>query len=201
MSFSPDAPDSGSSGPGSSGLGSSGPRGGGGAIDARGPRFGAVITSVLLLVALFLGLTGLSGARSSDGGAGWAVATSSLGDRASDPGFVVLAAIALHFAWGAIAGIQRHPWAVVFRTLVRPRLAPPVATEDPRPPTFAQGVGLAVTLAGVVLHLAGVPLALPVSAGAAFIAAFLNAAFGLCLGCMMYLGLERVRHSGRLRRA
>ena len=34
-------------------------------IDPRGPRFGAAITSVLLLVVVFLGLTGLSTARSA----------------------------------------------------------------------------------------------------------------------------------------
>ena len=46
---------------------------------------------------------------------------------------------------------------------------------------------------GIVLHLAGVPWALPIAAAAAFAAAFLNAVFGVCLGCMLYLALARVR--------
>ena len=89
------------------------------------------------------------------------------------------------------------PWSVLFRTSVRPRLAPPVELEDARPPRFAQGVGLFVTGVGLVLHLAGVPWALPIAAGMAFIAAFLNAVFGLCLGCQLYLLLQRVGLWGR----
>jgi hypothetical protein len=47
-----------------------------------------------------------------------------------------------------------------------------------------------VTL-GLVLHLAGVLWALPIAGAAAFVAAFLNAAFGFCLGCQIYLALTR----------
>jgi hypothetical protein len=52
-----------------------------------------------------------------------------------------------------------------------------------------------------VLHLAGVPWALPIAAGAAFVAAFLNAVFGLCLGCQLYLLLQRAGLIGRGRPA
>ena len=62
---------------------------------------------------------------------------------------------------------------------------------------FAQGVGLFVTGVGLVLHLAGVPWALPIAAALAFVAAFLNAAFGLCLGCQLYLLLQRGGLVGR----
>ena len=41
------------------------------------------------------------------------------------------------------------PSGSLFRRLVRPRLAPPDELEDPRPPTFAQGVGFVVTVVGV----------------------------------------------------
>ena len=54
---------------------------------------------------------------------------------------------------------------------------------------------------GLVLHLAGIPLALPIAAGAAFVAAFLNAVFGLCLGCQLYLLLQRFGLVGRERTA
>ena len=63
----------------------------------------------------------------------------------------------------------------------------------PEPPTFAQLVGLLVTSVGLVLHLAGVPYGLVAAASAAFIAAFLNSVFGLCLGCELYALLVRAR--------
>ncbi|WP_424464219.1 DUF4395 domain-containing protein [Pseudoclavibacter helvolus] len=146
-------------------------------IDPRGPRFGAAITAFLLLVVVFLGLT--------------APPAATFAERLTQPGFLLLVALSALFAWGAFAGIQRHPYGRVFAALIRPRLAPPAETEDAAPPTFAQGVGFAVTLVGVVLHVLGVPLAVPVAAGAAFIAAFLNAVFGYCLGCQLYVLLLR----------
>ncbi len=149
-------------------------------IDPRGPRFGAAITSVLLLVVVGIGLT------TAD-----AVPAQSFTARASDPAFLLLLAIALLFAWGAFAGVRRHPYGLLFAKAVRPRLAPPAELEDPAPPTFAQLVGLIVTGVGIALHLAGVPFALVVAASAAFIAAFLNSVFAYCLGCQMYLLLAR----------
>jgi hypothetical protein len=139
-------------------------------IDPRAPRFGAAITAVLLLVVIGLALSGV-----------WTAA------------FVLFALVALGFAWGSFAGIQRHPYGLLFRKLVRPRLQPPTDLEDPAPPTFAQGVGLFVTLVGVILYLVGLPYALPVAAAAAFIAAFLNSVFAYCLGCQIYLLLVRAR--------
>ena len=139
-------------------------------IDPRGPRFTATITAGLLLVTVVLAVGGATAAA-----------------------WILLAAISLVFAWSAVAGIRRNPFSLVFRSLVRPRLRPPAELEDPRPPTFAQGVGFAVTIAGVILGALGVAAAVPIAAGAAFIAAFLNAAFGYCLGCQLYLLLVRAR--------
>lgn len=145
-------------------------------IDPRGPRFGAAITAVLLLIVIVLGLIGASVAA-----------------------FVLLAVIAALFAWGSLAGVARHPYGVLFKTLVRPRLAPPAELEDPAPPTFAQTVGLIVTAIGLVLQLVGLPYGLIIAAAAAFVAAFLNSAFGYCIGCQLYLLLVRLglvrRHS------
>jgi hypothetical protein len=139
-------------------------------IDPRGPRFTASITAVLLLVTAALGFGGAAAA------AWW-----------------LLAAISAVFAWSAIAGVARNPFGVIFRRFVRPRLAPPRELEDPRPPTFAQAVGFVVTVVGVVLGAFGAALAVPVAAALAFVAAFLNAAFGFCLGCQLYLLLVRAR--------
>jgi hypothetical protein len=163
-----------------------------GGIDPRGPRFAAGITSVLLLAATFLGLTGLS--TSAD------LASATVAERLLDPAFLLLLAIALLFLWG-VASPRTAPWGVLFRTVVRPRLSPATELEDPRPPRFAQGVGLVVVGIGLVLHLLGVPWALPVAAAVAFVAAFLNAAFGLCLGCQFYLLLQRAGLIGRERAA
>ena len=139
-------------------------------IDPRGPRFGAGITAVLLLVVIGLSLGGLI-----------------------VPALIIFAAQTLLFAWGALAGIQRHPYGLLFKRLVRPRLKPPAELEDPVPPTFAQGVGFFITAIGVILTLLGLTLALPIAAALAFIAAFLNSVFGYCLGCQIYLLLVRAR--------
>jgi hypothetical protein len=139
-------------------------------IDPRGPRFTAAITAFLLLVIAVLGF----------GGAALAA-------------WVLLALVSAVFAWSAIAGVRRNPFSLVFARFVRPRLSPPDELEDPRPPTFAQGVGFAVTIAGVILGAAGIAAAVPIAASLAFVAAFLNAAFGYCLGCQIYLLLVRAR--------
>ena len=164
---------------------------------------------MLLLVALFLSLTGLSTAHGSvtfvANGAvvdpsAWAVSSATLAQRVLDPGFLLLLVIALLFLW-AVLSPRTAPWGVLYRTLVQPRLGPPAELEDPRPPRFAQGVGLFVVGIGLVLHLLGVPWALPVAAALAFVAAFLNAVFGLCLGCQLYLLLQRAGVVGRERAA
>jgi len=179
-------------------------------IDPRGPRFAATITSVLLLAALGFSLVGLSTAHAAfgwfayqplagtgfDPGAGWAIRSASVAERALDPGFLLLAVVALLFLWG-VAWPRTAPWGAVFRRFVRPHLAAPSELEDPRPPRFAQGVGLTVVVIGLGLHLLGVPWALPIASAAAFIAAFLNAVFALCLGCQLYLLLHRAGIVGR----
>ena len=155
-----------------------------GSVDPRGPRFAASVTAVLLLAAVGLGLSA-------------PVPAESAAARLTQPGFLLLAVIAALFAWSAARGIGSGPWAVVFRRLVRPRIAPPSEWEDARPPRFAQLIGLIVTGAGVALHLAGVPGAVPIAAAIAFLAAFLNATFGLCLGCELHLLLVRAGVLGR----
>ncbi|MGW8484063.1 DUF4395 family protein [Microbacterium sp. NPDC055903] len=155
-------------------------------IDPRGPRFAASITAVLLLASVLLALVGISPAA----------ATASIAQRALDPGFLLLVVVALLFLWSVVSP-RTAPWGVVFRRLIRPRLSPPEELEDPRPPRFAQGVGLFVVGVGLLLHLAGVPWALPIAAAAAFIAAFLNAVFSFCLGCQLYLLLQRAGILGR----
>lgn len=136
-------------------------------IDPRGQRFAATLTTLVLAVVLLAG-----------GGAA---------------GVVVLAVQTLVFALGATRGAATTPYAWLYRRLVRPRLGPPAELEDPRPPRFAQTVGLAFSLVGLVALLAGATTAGLVAVGLALAAAFLNAAFGLCLGCELYLLARRAR--------
>jgi len=136
-------------------------------IDARGPRFGAIITSVVLALAL--------------------AATS----------VWLLLAQMLVFAVGAIAGMRYAPYGLVYRFLVRPRLGPPARFEPAAPPRFAQAVGLVIAAIGVIGYAAGVTAVGIACTALALAAAFLNAAFDFCLGCHMYLFIRRIRTSHR----
>jgi hypothetical protein len=102
----------------------------------------------------------------------------------------LLAAQTLVFAFGAL---NTSPYGFLFKKLVRPRLGPPKELEDAAPPRFAQGVGMAFGVLGMIGFAIGItPLALGATA-AALLAAFLNAAFGLCLGCEMYVIIRRLQ--------
>lgn len=140
-------------------------------IDPRGPRFAATLTTALLAAVLLT--------------APATIATA------------LLAVQAVLFAAGALGGIQRTPYAWLFKRLVRPRLAPPTELEDARPPRFAQTVGLGFAVVGLAGFLTGADLLGLVATGFALAAAFLNAAFGFCLGCEVYLLLRRLTPASR----
>jgi len=131
-------------------------------IDPRGPRFGALITTVVLAVVLATG------------------------------SYWLLAAQAVVFAVGTLFGLRRAPYGLLYRWLVRPRLGPPRELEAEAPPRFAQGVGLVFALAGVAGYAAGVTWLGQAATAAALVAAFLNGVFGFCLGCEMYLLIRRI---------
>jgi hypothetical protein len=116
----------------------------------------------------------------------------------------VLAAVLVTGSWLLLAvqvvvfalGVRdRSPYGVLFRRLVRPRLGPPAELEDARPPRFAQAVGLGFGLLGLAGLLAGNTLLGLLAVAAALVAAFLNAAFGVCLGCEVYLLFHRISAS------
>ena len=132
-------------------------------IDARGPRFGAVITTIVLATAL---------------------ATSNIW---------VIVAQAIVFAIGSIRGPQFTPYAAIFRNVVKPRLKSAVVTEDVRPPQFAQSVGLLFALTAIAGSLTGISAIFVIAVSFALAAAFLNAAFDYCLGCEVYLLILRLR--------
>jgi hypothetical protein len=130
-------------------------------IDPRGPRFGAVITVVVLALVLITG-------------SAW-----------------LLAAQLLVFATGALAGLRYAPYGMVYRRFIRPRLGPPARTEAEAPPRFAQGVGMVFALGGVLGYATGATGVGIAFTALALVAAFLNAAFDICLGCQVYLFIQR----------
>ncbi len=131
-------------------------------IDPRGPRIAALITTVVFIVVLITG-------------SAW-----------------LLAAQAVVFAIAVIFGMRWAPYGLVFRLLIRPRLGPPRELEPEAPPRFAQGVGLLVSVVGVIGYATGLTPIGIVAAVLGLIAAFLNGVFGLCLGCEMYLFIRRI---------
>ena len=134
-------------------------------IDPRGPRFTAGITLVILAIALI----------------------------APRPVTITLVALqTIAFLIGAARGVQYTPTAYVFRKVIRPRLAAPSELEDARPPRFAQTVGLGFTSLALIGYASGADLVGAIAVGFAVIAAFLNAVFGFCLGCELYLLIKRI---------
>lgn len=130
-------------------------------IDPRGPRFGAVITTIVLAVVVVTG-------------SGW-----------------LLLAQAVIFAAGALTGLKYAPYGLLYRTFVFPRLPKPTELEHPAPPTFSQALGFFFVAIGVIGYLTGVTWLGIVFSALALAAAFLNAAFDYCVGCETYLLFRR----------
>ncbi|WP_329053988.1 DUF4395 domain-containing protein [Amycolatopsis sp. NBC_01488] len=131
------------------------------AVDPRGPRFAAILTTIVLAVVLVTQ---------------W---------------WPLLAIQTVVFAIGAFVGLKPAPYSIVYRTLVAPRLGPTDEREDAAPLRFAQAVGFVFAIVGTIGFAAGIaPLGIVATAFALF-AAFLNAAFNFCLGCEMYLLIKR----------
>jgi len=131
-------------------------------VDPRGLRFAAWLTAAVLAVVLVTG---------------------------SGP---LLAAQAAVFAVGAFLGLRVAPYGVLFRVTLARRLGPPAEREPAAPPRFAQAVGFGFAVIGVVGYFSGLEWLGITATALAFAAAFLNAAFGFCLGCQMYLLIKRI---------
>ena len=139
------------------------PRPGDPPVDPRGVRFSAAVTTVVLSLVL-------------QSGSAW-----------------LLAAQAVVFALGAFAGLRFSPYSVLYRALVAPRLGPPSEKEEAAPVRFSQTLGLVFAAVGVVGYATGLTTLGIVATALALAAAFLNAAFGFCLGCEMYALFARLR--------
>jgi hypothetical protein len=134
-------------------------------IDVRGPRFGAVVTSFVLGIALVV---------------------------QGPVGTTLLVWQWLAFAISTFAGLAWSPYGNVFRFLKRRLdLGPPPATEPEGPPRFAQACGFAVASLALVLLLTGATTAGWIAAGAVLALSVLLATTGLCIGCELYLVGQR----------
>ena len=120
-------------------------------IDARGPRFSALLTTIVL---------------------GAALAT-------SNPWLIIFQAVV--FAIGAFKGPQHTPYAAVFKKAIKPRLNGSALTEDVRPPQFAQRVGFGFTVVaimGLLFAPALATVAVSFALAAAFLNAAFNFCLG-----------------------
>lgn len=140
-------------------------------VDVRGPRFAAWVTTAVLVAALLA--SGVS----------------------STAAMAILALQAVVFAIGAGFGPRRHPYGRIYAALVAPRLGPATEREPAAPLRFAQAVGLVFVLLGVAAFAVGAALAGVTATALALGAAFLNAAFGICLGCQIYPLAARLRRT------
>jgi len=136
-------------------------------IDVRGPRFGAAITSIVLASALLT------------------------------QGRIGVALVAWQwsmFAIAAVAGLRYSVYGNLFRFIKRRfDLGPPPETEPEAGPRFAQACGLAVlTVALVALALDATLLAWG-SVAVVLALSLLLASTNVCIGCLLYGVISRLR--------
>lgn len=131
-------------------------------IDARGPRFGALITTIVLATVLIT------------------------------ESFWLLAFQAIVFFIGASFGPSYSPYSFIYKKLVQPRLKSPLITEDKKPPQFAQAVGFVFASLALLGLYFEINLLFLIAVSFALFAAILNAFFNFCLGCQVYLLLAKM---------
>ena len=131
-------------------------------IDARGPRFSATLTFIVLAVALVTQST-------------WVIA------------FQLIV-----FASAAFFGPPKGIYGRIYRGVIQPRLKGPVPSEDVRPVRFAQIVGLIFAGVALLGSLSGISAIFTIATAFALAAAFHNAFFNFCLGCEAYLLIQRL---------
>ncbi|GGK58944.1 DUF4395 domain-containing protein [Nocardia camponoti] len=140
-------------------------------VDVRGPRFVAWITTGVLVAVLVVAAFSTTLAA------------------------ILIGIQAVVFAIGALRGPVNHPYGLIYKALVAPRVGPPTETEPIPPLRFAQALGFVFATVSLLGFVLGSPIVGAVFAGFALFAAFLNAAFGVCLGCQIYPLVARLRHS------
>lgn len=132
-------------------------------VDPRAPRFGQAVTAGGLLLGLVL----------------------------QAPLFVFAVALVLNTAvWSRW---RVHPYSVVWRRVLGPRVGAGGEREPAAPHRFATLVGAIGTLLASLAFVIGAPAAAYVLSGAIAAAAGLGATTGFCLGCRMYRSVSLFR--------
>ena len=132
-------------------------------IDARGPRYTAAITTVVLSVALVTESKLIIGFQ-----------------------FAV-------FLSAVLFGLRRSVYGYIYRKLIQPRLSGPVPSENEAAPRFAQLVGALFAATALLGGLTGNTTVFQIATSFALGAAFLNSIFGICLGCKLHLTIIRLK--------
>ena len=132
-------------------------------IDARGPRYTAAITTVVLSAALV-----------------------------TESNFIIGFQFAV-FLSAVLFGLRRSVYGFIYRNLIQPRLSGPVPSETEAAPRFTQLIGALFAATALLGGLTGNTTLFLIATSFALGAAFLNAAFGFCLGCQFYLILLRAK--------
>ena len=132
-------------------------------IDARGPRYSAAITTTVLALALITESNYLIGFQ-----------------------FAV-------FLSAVLFGLRKSIYGFIYRYFIQPRLSGPVPSENEAAPRFAQLIGALFAFTALLGGLTGNSAVFLIATSFALGAAFLNAAFGFCLGCQFYLILIRAK--------
>jgi hypothetical protein len=99
--------------------------------------------------------------------------------------------IAYGFVARVLTGPTLSPLGQVVTRFVTPRLGIPERPVPGPPKRFAQGMGVAFSVTALVLAGLGYWTAAEVMLGLLASAAFLESAFGLCLGCKAFAVLMR----------
>ncbi len=134
-------------------------------IDARMPRFNQGVLAIALLVGFVMRWD-------------WVV-----------PAFAVI------LFTGAAFGPRFGLFLRIYRDLLAPRLGPPRELEDPRPPRFAAWIGTVFLALGTGALLVGLDVVGWALGLAVAVLAALAATTGICVGCEIYVRLQRARTS------
>jgi hypothetical protein len=132
-------------------------------IDARGPRYSAAITTTVLALALI-----------------------------TESNYLIVFQFAV-FLSAVLFGLRRSIYGLLYRNLIQPRLSGPIPSENEAAPRFAQLIGALFAFVALLGGVTGNTAIFLTATSFALVAAFLNAGFGFCLGCQMYLLIVRFK--------
>jgi hypothetical protein len=103
----------------------------------------------------------------------------------------VLWVLALGFALRVAFGPRVSPFALLASRVIAPRLGPAKLVPGP-PKRFAQGIGAVLSAAALVAFYLGASTLSWVLVAMITVAAFLESAFAICLGCIIFGRLQGI---------